>query len=190
MQRHSFIALVLVALSLPGSPVLAQGVQAGTVTGTVASTDGVPLPGVTVTATSAALQGERTTVTDVNGVYALRALPAGAYRVSFGMQDFQPSTRDDVIVTLGGIAAINATMSLAARAETVTVTAEAPSSIAALATSQTFEKREIDALPVGRRPVDIAELAPGLTTNTFAAGQVIIGGRSASTMCSWSTAWT
>ena len=34
----------------------------------------------------------------------------------------------------------------------------------------------IDALPVGRRPVDIAELAPGLTANTFNAGQLAISG--------------
>ncbi|MBF8299654.1 MAG: hypothetical protein HW394_24 [Acidobacteria bacterium] len=177
LQRLSFIGFCLAAIVVPGAMAHAQGVQTGTVTGIVESLDGVALAGVTVTAASASLQGERTTVTNVNGVYALRALPAGTYRVGFAIRDFQPSTRDDIIVTLGGITAINATMSLAARAETVTVTAEAPSLTTAVTTSQTYEKREIDALPVGRRPADIAELAPGVSTpSTAAAGQVIIGG--------------
>jgi hypothetical protein len=78
---------------------------------------------------------------------------------------------------VGGITEVNATVSLAARAETVTVTAEAPSLIAAVTTSQIYGKREIDALPMGRRPADIAEFAPGVSTPaTTAAGQVLIGG--------------
>ena len=79
---------------------------------------GLALPGVRVTAASAALQGERTAVTDVNGVYYLRALPAGTYAVSFDRSDFQPSTRDNVVANVGGITEVNATMSLAALAET------------------------------------------------------------------------
>ena len=45
-----------------------------------------------------------------------------------------------------------------------------------MATGQSLTKGEIDALPIGRRPVDIAELSPGLTTNTFVAGQLAISG--------------
>ena len=118
-----------------------------------------------------------TAVTDVNGVYYLRALPAGTYAIGFAISDFQPSTRDNVVVNVGGITETNATMSLAARTETVTVTAEAPPVVAAVTTSRTYGKREIDALPVGRRPADIAEFAPGVSSPlTAAAGQVIIGG--------------
>ena len=177
MQRVSLIGLCLVAMIVPDSKAHAQGLQTGTVTGIVESLDGVALPGVRVTAASAALQGERTTVTDVNGVYYLRALPAGTYVVSFERSDFQPSTHDNVVANVGGITEVNATMSLAAPAETVTVTAEAPSLTGAVTTSQTYGKREIDALPIGRRPADIAELAPGVSSpRTTAAGQVIIGG--------------
>lgn len=177
MRRVSSIGLCFAAVIAPASMARAQGVQTATVTGIVESLDRMVLPGVTVTAASASLQGERTAVTDINGVYSLRALPAGAYSVSFARPDFQPSTRDNVAVTLGGITSINATMSLAARTETITVTAEAPSLTAAVTTSQALDKRTIDALPVGRRPVDIAEFAPGVSTPaTAAAGQVMIGG--------------
>ena len=47
---------------VPDSMAHAQGVQTGTVTGIVESLDRVALPGVRVTAASAALQGERTPV--------------------------------------------------------------------------------------------------------------------------------
>ena len=68
-------------------------------------------------------------------------------------------------------------MSLASLAETVTVTADPLPVSTALTTSQTYGKREIDALPVGRRPADLAEFAPGVSNpSTTAAGQVLIAG--------------
>ena len=115
-------------------------------------------------------------MTDVNGVYSLKGLPAGTYSVAFDLSNFKPARRDNVVLTVGGTIEVSANMSLAARTETVTVTAEAPSALTTVATGQSLSKRDIDALPIGRRPVDIAEFAPGLTTNTFTVGQVAISG--------------
>ena len=175
MPRSLLVGLFVAATVLWPPLAHAQGVQTGTVTGIVDSVDRLPLPGVTVTATSTALQGERSTVTDTNGVYYLRALPPGTYTIGFDLSNFQPSTRT-VVVNLGGVIAVDATLALATLSETVTVTGEASSTLATVSTGQTYVKSEVDALPVGRRPVDIAELAPGLTSNTFAAGQLIVGG--------------
>ena len=169
-------ALALLALSLSAR---AQGVQTGTITGIVQSSDGLSLPGVTVTATSPSLQGQRTAVTDVNGVYFIKGLPAGTYSVNFDIASFQPTHSDNVVLVLGGFAEVNQTMMVAGRTETVSVTAEAPSALASVTVSKAFTKQEVDALPVGRRPQDIAELAPGLTNNTPNAGQVTIGGSTA-----------
>jgi len=169
-------ALALLALSLSAR---AQGVQTGTITGIVQSSDGLSLPGVTVTATSPSLQGQRTAVTDVNGVYFIKGLPAGTYSVNFDVASFQPTHSDNVVLVLGGFAEVNQTMMVAGRTETVNVTAEAPSALASVTVSKAFTKQEVDALPVGRRPQDIAELAPGLTNNTPNAGQVTIGGSTA-----------
>ncbi|MEQ1572958.1 MAG: TonB-dependent receptor [Vicinamibacterales bacterium] len=177
LWRNLLIGLGLAAAMLASASLVnAQGVQTGTVTGSISSTDGLPLPGVMVGATSAALQGARTAVTDVNGVYALRGLPAGTYTITLALSSFQPATRTGVDVSVGGTTEVDATMSLATRTETITVTAETPPSMAAVSTSQTYTKRQVDAMPVGRRPVDIAELAPGLTNTSFTAGQLIIGG--------------
>ena len=68
-RSHSCLVAVLVCLAASGA--FAQGQQYGTASGRVSSADGQPLPGVSVTVSSAALQGTRTGTTDINGVYSL-----------------------------------------------------------------------------------------------------------------------
>ncbi len=176
IHRASSIAVCLLAALASGTPAWSQGVQTGTLFGVVESSDGLPLPGVTVEATSPSLQGAATTVSDSNGVYYLRGLLPGAYRLSFEIPSFRGVTRADVPVTSGGLAKINTTLSLAGVTERITVTAAAPSVVAVPRTSQTYSKAEIDRLPTGRRPLDIAELAPSVTTNVFSAVQPTLAG--------------
>ena len=175
-QRLRLIGLTFVAIFVEASVALAQGVQTGTISGTLQSADGLPLPGVTVMATSPDLQGERLEVTDANGVYYVRGLLPGTYRVSFDLPGFQAASRDDVRVSVGAVATVDATMTLAAVTEFVTVTAQAPPVIASPRTSQTYTKSEIDTMPVGRRPVDVAELAPAVTTTPLNVAQLVLGG--------------
>jgi hypothetical protein len=174
--RAHVLAVSLACLLVPALPTLGQGVQTGTISGLVSSIDHLPLPGVTVTVVSPALQGDRGVVSDSNGVYHVTGLPAGTYSVAFAISGFQSAAREDVQVNIGAIASIDATMSLESIQETVTVTAQMPSLLAQASTIQSRIKRDIDVLPVGRRPVDIAELAPSVTTNAFNAGQLTIAG--------------
>src|ERR1700687_2573383 len=76
--------LIILGLVLVSGWMLAQGTTAA-ITGTVTS-DGKPLPGVTVTVSSPSLQGTRNTVTGSNGVYNFSALPPGDYTVVFELQ--------------------------------------------------------------------------------------------------------
>ena len=167
---------LLLALIASVPPAFAQGVQTGVITGVITSADGLSLPGVTVTATSPNLQGPRTAVTDANGVYYLRGLAPGLYLVAFEIPSFQTASREDVEVNAGGLATVDLTMQLAGVAETVVVNAEAPSVIATPRTSQTYTKAEVDVLPVGRRPLDIAELTPGVTTTVYNVSQLTLSG--------------
>src|ERR1043165_3399596 len=176
MRMKRLLALSVCFVLAYSSWLLAQGVQTGTISGIVQSSDGLSLPGVTVTATSPSLQGQRTAVTDVNGVYFIKGLPAGTYSVRFDIPSFQAANTDAIVLAVGGIAEVNQTLSVAGRTETVNVTAEAPSPLGSVTLSKAFTKEEVDLLPVGRRPQDIAELAPGLTNNTPNASQVTIGG--------------
>ena len=191
MPAKRLLALFLVFFGVTAPVAFAQGAQTGTVSGVIRSTDELPLPGATVTATSPDLQGSREAVTDANGVYFLHGLAPGAYRIEIVMPGFQPAVRPDVQVRVGGSVDVDAVLPVAGITETVTVTAPAPSPAANPGTAQTYKKADVDALPVGRRPTDVAELAPGVTTNVFNAGQLDARrAASASTTCSWSTAST
>jgi len=179
MSRSWFFA-ALVALAF-ASRVAAQGVQTGTLTGTVRSADGLSLPGATVTVASPALQGQRTAVTDVNGVYFIKGLPPGTYSVTFELSSFKPIAQKDVTLGVGGTVEVSQTMALAAVTETITVSAEPvmPTPLAVPTLSQGYGKAEVDVLPVGRVPSQIVDLAPGLNSNTPNVGQVSIAGATA-----------
>src|SRR5215510_4206500 len=180
MKHVSVVFACLLAIGV-SSPTFAQGVQTATITGTVQSADGQSLPGVTVTDSSPALQGVRTAVTDVNGLYILRGLPAGAYLISFELSGFRPVKKENVQLTVGGTVEASQTMAVAGVTETVTVTAAAPTPepLSRPTLSQVYTKRDVDALPVGRTPAQIADLAPALTSNSPNVGQVNIAGATA-----------
>jgi hypothetical protein len=169
------VAVLAVLLAL-AAPTLAQGTQTGIISGSVTSHDGASLPGVAVTATSPALQGERTTVTDITGAYTLRGLPPGAYKVAFALAGFAAIERS-VVVPLGSVAVADGAMRVATVEETIEVVSEAPSMLTTPQVQSNFKYAEtVDKLAMNRNLAGIAELAPGLTDNGPNIGQVTIGG--------------
>jgi len=105
---------VLLQFSLATETAWAQAGTLGNIMGKAADETGGVLPGVTVTATSPALQVRNvTTVTDAEGNYRLRELPApGMYRVVFDLPGFQTIAFDGVSLTAGFTARIDARMSV------------------------------------------------------------------------------
>src|SRR5688572_14956024 len=176
MSAKRLLAFLVLFVGLAAPTAFAQGAQTGTISGVIRSTDELPLPGATVIATSPDLQGPREAVTDGNGVYFLHGLAPGAYRVEIAMPGFQSALRMDVQVRVGGVVDVDAMLPVAGINETVTVTAPAPSPAANPGTALTYKKEVVDVLPVGRRPTDVAELAAGVTTNVFNAGQLTLAG--------------
>ena len=154
----------------------AQGTQTGTLSGTVKDADGLVVPGVSVTVTSPILQGSRTTVTDNNGNYTVPGLPPGTYRIEFQLSGMATVTHENAVVPLGSVAIVDATMRVAALTEVVTVTAERSSVVATPTAMTNLRAEEVGALPIGRTPFRIAEIAPGVTDNTPNVGQVTISG--------------
>ena len=59
------------------APAFAQGEQSGAIRGRLSSSDGLALPGAVITVVSPSLQGDRSAVADVNGVYAIPGPAAG-----------------------------------------------------------------------------------------------------------------
>src|SRR5215813_8718742 len=104
-----FTSLFLVTCLL-FSAALAQQINSGAVNGTVTDSSGAAIPGVKVTATSPALQGELIFTTNEQGSYRFPALPLGIYKFTYEAQGFANVVRDKVDVTLNFAATINITM--------------------------------------------------------------------------------
>jgi hypothetical protein len=173
-MRRAFIYLTALLLA-SAAPLFAQGEQAGAIRGRLSSSDGLALPGAVITVVSPSLQGDRSAVSDVNGLYTIPGLPPGDYSVRATMPGFAAIDRS-VSVPLGSALVVDYTLRPATVRETVDVTAAAPTPIAAPAGSVNLRVDATALLPVGRTPFFLAELTPGLTDNTPNQNQVTIGG--------------
>src|SRR5262245_9106336 len=102
MRRRTgwFIGVVLACVAATTVGVSAQ-IGQGRLNGTVTDAQGAVLPGVTVTVTSPALIGTRQAVTEADGKYLFAALPSGIYKVTFELQGFRQTVRDNIQVVLG-----------------------------------------------------------------------------------------
>jgi hypothetical protein len=180
-MKRVLTGLSFLAVFAAASLASAQGVQTGTVTGTVQSADGLSLPGVTVTASSVALQGQRTATTDVNGVYFIKGLPPGTYTVTFEITSFKPAKKDNIQLGVGSTVEVGQTMSLGGVTETVNVTAESPkpAALTVPTLSQSYSKAELETLPVGRTPNRSLGSRAGPDSNSPNIGQVNISSATA-----------
>jgi outer membrane receptor for ferrienterochelin and colicin len=163
LMRFSRFFAVLAMLLLTSISAFGQSATTGALTGTVTS-DGAPLPGALVQATSPQLQGTRTAYSDANGNYNLSALPPGDYTLRFALEGLQEVTRS-TRVTVTGTARVDADLRVSAITEAITVTASAPAVLETTEVQSNFQKRQVDDLPLGRNPNAIANLAPGVTNN-------------------------
>ena len=145
----------------------------GSLTGSV-TTGGAPLPGATVTISSPALQGVRTTVTGANGDYNFPALPPGRYTVTLELEGLQKVTRT-AEVRLAETARVEADLKVSSVSEAITVTASAPSVLETPQVSTNLTRETIEALPIGRSIAQRIQLAPGVN-NAGPNNQTIING--------------
>jgi hypothetical protein len=98
----------------------------GGINGTVNDNTGAVLPGVTVTASSPALMGVQTAVTNDQGQYRFPALPIGTYTLNYELGGFSNVRREGIIVPIGFTATVNVQLQLASLQESVTVTGASP----------------------------------------------------------------
>jgi hypothetical protein len=163
MSRLPHIAAWLTVSLLLPSLAAAQAVQAS-VTGVVRDTTGGVLPGVTVEAASDALiERVRTTTTDSQGLYRITDLRPGVYAVTFSLPGFSSVRREDLTLTPGFVATVNADMRVGAVEETVTVSGQSPIVDTQSTVQQRVLARDVlDALPTGKTIQAYATLTPGI----------------------------
>ena len=155
LQR--FAALFALVL-LVGTPMGAQ--TTASLTGTV-TTDGAGLPGVTVTISSPALQGTRTTVTGDTGGYSFQALPPGEYTARFELAGMQPVTRR-VRIGLAQTTRADADLRLSAVTEAITVTASSTAVMETTEISTNVPATLLQELPVQRNVLAAVSLSPAV----------------------------
>ena len=173
MFRRLLSVAALVCLT--AGSLMAQGTQSSVLSGHVTSPDGQALPGATVTVMSASLQGQRSAVADINGVYRVAGLPPGQYIVKFEMNGMSSVERRTAI-SLGGEITMDQQLALTPVREVVDVRGGTPAPVASPTGAFNLRASETAVLPSGRTPFFIAELAPGLTDNTPNNNQVTVGG--------------
>jgi len=172
--RRRWILLLLVPL-LVATQLVAQGLPTGTLAGRVTETEGLALPGVTVTVKSPALQGTRTAVTNVNGDFVVPNLPPGDYVVTFLMSGFQSATRN-VRVSAGQQIPLNTKLSISAVAAETMVVAQSETVSQTSQAATTYSTELTNKLPVPRTITSAVALAPGVSYSTVAAGAPSISG--------------
>lgn len=169
MQRCPRVTVVCVALLLllPASALAQQGQIAGT----VRDPQGGVMPGVVVEVTSPALiEKVRSTVSDDGGQYRLTNLPVGTYAVTFALEGFTTQQRDNITLTTGFTAPVNAVMAVGQRTETVTVVGAAPTvDVQNARQVASFAGEAIRDLPTTRNIRSVLTLTPGLTATGLGA---------------------
>jgi len=176
-MRLRNIALGLAAALLLALPAFPQGIPTGTLSGHVNDADKKPLPGVTVTITSPALQGSRTVVTTGTGDFLLALLPAGEYKVSFDLEGFKKVERQ-IKISAAQTAQLDTELSLSGVAETIVVVGTADTVSSATQASTTYSNATVEKLPLNRDPVNTIQLNPGVNANGPTNALTISGAQS------------
>ena len=165
------LSLLLVGVSV--SPVRAQAILEGKLTGTVTSEDGVPLPGATVEISSPALLGTRSTTTSTRGTYVLLNLPPGKYRVTASRDAFKTVVQENVDVSAASVLTVNMTLPVGTVQEQVMVTAESPIVDTKTSTIDSkIDQEMLQRLPTSRDAfLDLALTTPGMAPGSGAPSQ-------------------
>jgi Carboxypeptidase regulatory-like domain len=170
-SRSVGVPLLLLLLAVAG-PVHAQ-TPSGEISGTIADSSGLPVPGVTVTLTNQATNVSRVVQTNEVGLYVISAIPPGTYDVKAELAGFQTVERKGIVVQVGSANRLAFTMDVGNLSETLTVVAHSPliqTENAAIST--VIENRAIVELPLnGRNYLQLASLIPGATTNGPSSSQ-------------------
>ena len=162
---NSFKRLLLAAACclLPAAS-LAQTSGVGNITGTVTDATGASVPNATVVVTDTDTGVSRSLVTNSDGLYTANFLQPGRYEVVAGGGTFGKVDRKNLVLTVGQILTVDATLAAGSVSTEVQVTAETPIlDTEKTEVSQTVDQTLISNLPVnGRNWSDFVLLTPNV----------------------------
>ncbi len=157
-----FLALAVFCLLLGIGQVFAQSTVTGGIRGTVTDPQRAIVPNATVTTTNVGTNSTETVTTDANGTFIINNLQPGTYNVAVNQSGFGDFTAQRVVVEVGQVTTVDATLTVAGTSATVEVTAEAPvinTNSNDFATN--INQTSINELPInGRRASNFVILTP------------------------------
>src|ERR1051325_9452511 len=157
------IVLALAAILASSGLAFAQGQQTGEIFGKVTDQSGAALPGVTVTLTSPILLQPLTAGPSATGPNRFPRWNFGPYTAKFELTGFKTIVQQDIIITVGFSAPVNAKMEISTVQETITVTGESPVvSTRETGTKQTFTNELLQSIPSARDPWVILQQTAGI----------------------------
>src|SRR5581483_9952958 len=169
----------LVCLALP----LAWGQNiTATITGAVEDPAGAKIVGAAVVAHNVDTGLSYRTTTTEAGVYVLPLLPLGKYEVPIESQGFKEFVRTNLLLGADERLRVDARLELGAVSEKMTVAAEAPLVESEKATvGASFAPSQFQKMPIGRDPLTMLQLVPGVQAATGYATPNINGSREETT---------
>jgi hypothetical protein len=180
-SRLAWLSLLVLGLA---APALAQGGGAsstGSISGRIVDASGLALPGVTVTAQSAALITSQTAVSSGEGLYRFPALPPGVYTLSFELAGFSTLKRENIQLSLGFAATVNAELAVASLQESVTVTGDSPViDLSNTRVQQNFKLEALQEIPNARDMWSLLAITPSVQM-----GRIDVGGNRAGTQTAY-----
>ena len=179
MKNRLTICMVILALAFAGTASAQMGSE---LKGRVIF-DNAPMPGVTVSLTSPALQGQKVAVTNAQGDYIFKALPAGDYHVRFELASFA-TLEYDVRMSTSQPRALDAVMYPEAMQEEIVVTSSFENVSTGAQGSSTMEQSTLEKLPVARTLNQAVLLSAGATASG-PGGNISISGAQ-----SWESLYT
>jgi outer membrane receptor protein involved in Fe transport len=160
-MRYRLTLCLVLALALAGA---ASAQTTGSIQGRVIY-ENQALPGVTVSVTSPAVQGQKATVTNAQGDYKIPFLPAGEYSVKFSLATFA-TLEYDVKISTNTPRTLDAVMYPEAMQEEIVITGHFETVSTGIQGSETMEQTVLEKLPVQRT----LRQAVGLAAGTSASG--------------------
>ncbi len=155
---------VLILLLLVSASLCWSQVTTGSIRGVVNDPEEKPIPGATVTISSAALIGSsKTTFTNEDGTFRFPSLPVGSYTVSVILEGFQLVKVNNVDVSLNMTATVPLTMKMAAKTEEVTVVGEPLIDVTHAGLSTNYSNEILQETPTQRNSFNLLQVAPGVS---------------------------
>jgi len=157
------LPILLSLLLIVSSFALAQSGDTGTFVGTVTDEEGMPLPGVEVTAENLQTGLTQSTITNERGRYRMERIPRGFYTLTATLEGFKTTVRKGLELFGGAVTNVNLELQIGTLEEEVTVIGVTPIvETTRSEVSTVMTQKEIMAYPMqNRNYLQLMAYAPG-----------------------------